>query len=98
MDERFGETDARKWWGWWGCKALQRPGFHPLRLDVILGSTMSSAAIPVALSNGSSLAGPPRDIMIAGEPMVRVPAWVVDLDSFRRWSLTNEFPDRGRIE
>lgn len=59
---------------------------------------MSSAAIPVAPSNGSSLAGPPRDIMIAGEPMVRVPAWVVDLDSFRRWSLTNEFPDRGRIE
>jgi Uma2 family endonuclease len=28
---------------------------------------------------------------------VQVPEWVVDLDSFRRWADTDEFPDTGRI-
>src|SRR5262245_37475630 len=29
---------------------------------------------------------------------VHVPAWVEDLDSFRRWVDTDEFPDEGRID
>jgi len=28
---------------------------------------------------------------------VRIPAWVVDLESFRRWARSEEFPDRGRF-
>jgi hypothetical protein len=28
---------------------------------------------------------------------VRIPAWVVDLESFRRWARSDEFPDQGRI-
>ncbi len=28
---------------------------------------------------------------------IRVPFWVQDLDSFRRWSLSEEFPDQGNI-
>jgi Uma2 family endonuclease len=28
---------------------------------------------------------------------VTVPGWVVDLDSFRRWTETDDFPDQGRI-
>jgi hypothetical protein len=28
---------------------------------------------------------------------VRVPAWVHDLASFRRWAWSDEFPDTGRI-
>lgn len=29
------------------------------------------------------------------EETVRIPAWVVDLDSFRRWARSDEFPERG---
>jgi Uma2 family endonuclease len=29
---------------------------------------------------------------------VRVPEWVVDLESFRRWVDTDEFPEEGRID
>jgi Uma2 family endonuclease len=29
--------------------------------------------------------------------VVRVPSWVVDLDSFRRWAQSDEFPETGRI-
>src|SRR5438067_13554285 len=29
---------------------------------------------------------------------VRVPEWVVDLESFRRWTDTEEFPEEGRID
>ena len=29
---------------------------------------------------------------------VRVPEWVVDLQSFRRWADTDEFPEEGRID
>lgn len=28
---------------------------------------------------------------------VRIPAWVVDLDSFRRWLQSDDFPESGRI-
>ena len=27
---------------------------------------------------------------------IRVPEWVVDLESFRRWSDDDDFPERGR--
>jgi Uma2 family endonuclease len=29
---------------------------------------------------------------------VDIPPWVIDLDSFRRWADSEEFPDKGRIE
>jgi Uma2 family endonuclease len=32
------------------------------------------------------------------EGEVRLPEWVVDLESFRRWVDTNEFPEEGRID
>ena len=31
------------------------------------------------------------------DEVVRVPAWVVDLESFRRWADADDFPDTGRI-
>jgi Uma2 family endonuclease len=31
------------------------------------------------------------------EPSVRIPGWVKDLDSFRRWSRSDEFPQQGRL-
>jgi Uma2 family endonuclease len=32
--------------------------------------------------------------IVIGE-QVRIPAWVVDLDSFRRWARSEEYPERG---
>jgi hypothetical protein len=32
------------------------------------------------------------------EEEVRIPEWVVDLQSFRRWSHSNAFPEQGRID
>lgn len=32
------------------------------------------------------------------EDEVRVPVWVVDLESFRRWGDSDEFPETGRID
>jgi Uma2 family endonuclease len=29
---------------------------------------------------------------------VRIPGWVVDFDSFRQWTLSDEFPETGRID
>jgi Uma2 family endonuclease len=29
---------------------------------------------------------------------VNIPLWVIDLDSFRRWADSDEFPDKGRID
>ena len=29
--------------------------------------------------------------------VVRIPSWIVDLDSFRRWARSDEFPEAGRI-
>src|SRR5205823_1495667 len=31
------------------------------------------------------------------EQSVRIPGWVKDLDSFRRWSRSGEFPEHGRL-
>jgi Uma2 family endonuclease len=31
------------------------------------------------------------------EEEVRIPAWVVDLESFRRWAESDDFPEKGRI-
>jgi Uma2 family endonuclease len=31
------------------------------------------------------------------EEPISIPAWVVDLDSFRRWARSDEFPENGRI-
>src|SRR5436305_12270315 len=31
------------------------------------------------------------------EQSVRIPVWVKDLDSFRRWSRSDEFPEHGRL-
>lgn len=28
---------------------------------------------------------------------IRIPGWVIDFDSFRLWSLSDEFPEKGRI-
>ncbi len=35
--------------------------------------------------------------VIVDEKEVHIPAWVVDLESFRRWADADEFPDTGRI-
>jgi Uma2 family endonuclease len=35
------------------------------------------------------------EIVLAGT--IRVPVWVQDIESFRRWSLSAEFPDQGEI-
>lgn len=32
------------------------------------------------------------------EDRIEVPGWIDSLDSFRRWALSDEFPDRGRID
>ncbi len=29
--------------------------------------------------------------------VVRIPWWILDLDSFRRWARSDEFPEAGRI-
>ena len=31
------------------------------------------------------------------EAAIAIPVWVVDLESFRRWADTDEFPDNGRV-
>lgn len=35
--------------------------------------------------------------MVFEDEQVRIPGWVVDLESFRRWPDAEEFPDKGRI-
>ena len=35
--------------------------------------------------------------IVVDSTSVRIPAWVVDLESFRRWADSEEFPDSGRI-
>src|SRR5262249_50385096 len=34
---------------------------------------------------------------MAVQDIIRIPAWVVDLGSFRRWACSEEFPERGRF-
>jgi Uma2 family endonuclease len=46
-------------------------------------------------ANGRKKLARAGDIVINGD--VRIPAWVTDLDSFRRWAFSDEFPERGRF-
>lgn len=46
-------------------------------------------------SNGRSHAARAGDIVINGG--VHIPPWVTDFDSFRRWALSDDFPERGRF-
>jgi Uma2 family endonuclease len=39
----------------------------------------------------------PRFTFITDADQVQVPGWVVDLESFRRWADSDEFPESGRI-
>ena len=34
---------------------------------------------------------------VAVQEEVRIPTWVIDLESFRRWARSDEFPERGRF-
>src|SRR5438874_2599509 len=34
--------------------------------------------------------------LVLKEESVRIPAWVVDHQSFQRWACSDEFPERGR--
>jgi Uma2 family endonuclease len=40
-------------------------------------------------------AKPPRRCPVIIEEKACIPAWVVDLESFRRWAYSEEFPERG---
>src|SRR5438552_1278221 len=35
--------------------------------------------------------------LVFEKQLVSIPAWVHDLDSFRRWARSKEFPETGRI-
>jgi Uma2 family endonuclease len=37
-------------------------------------------------------------VVIQGPQDICIPAWVIDLDSFHRWSESDEFPEHGRID
>src|SRR5436190_10006862 len=43
-----------------------------------------------------SVAAFPRSL--PWEESFRIPSWVVDLASFRRWTLSEDFPEHGRID
>jgi hypothetical protein len=47
------------------------------------------ADTPAGLSRGTDF--------VADDVQLYVPGWVVDLDSFRRWTATDDFPERGNI-
>lgn len=58
----------------------------------------SSEAETVARSPSAN--GSPRragTYLFVNEEQVHVPGWVVDIDSFRRWTDTDEFPDHGHV-
>lgn len=46
-------------------------------------------------NNGRVAARGRGDIIVDG--IVVIPAWVKDLDSFRRWAFSDDFPQRGRF-
>lgn len=50
-----------------------------------------TASVPVPARLGPS-------IVFVGDEPVRIPAWVVDLPTFRRWSISDAFPQSGRID
>jgi len=35
--------------------------------------------------------------IVVDSQTIRIPAWVTEFDSFRRWARSDEFPDHGRI-
>jgi hypothetical protein len=35
--------------------------------------------------------------LILEKEQIRVPTWVVDLESFRRWADADDFPEKGNI-
>jgi Uma2 family endonuclease len=50
---------------------------------------------PAPVANGAVERGGTR--IFANDVQLHVPGWVVDLESFRRWTDTEEFPERGNI-
>jgi Uma2 family endonuclease len=57
---------------------------------------VSSANRVVAQS--SRRAEPRLNVHFAEDQRIAIPDWVVDLQSFRRWTTSDEFPDSGRID
>jgi Uma2 family endonuclease len=55
----------------------------------------ATAHAPVAVTAQPELTKVHVPIMIDGE--VLIPGWVIDLESFRRWAHSDEFPTRGRV-
>jgi Uma2 family endonuclease len=55
----------------------------------------SAPPTPAALLPTAALVAAPR-VVVNGE--VHIPAGIVDLESFRRWTHTDDFPTRGRID
>src|SRR5439155_22310773 len=41
--------------------------------------------------------GPVMSTIMVDDQSVRIPSWVSDLASFRRWYYSNDFPGEGRI-
>src|SRR5262249_35697676 len=44
-----------------------------------------------------ALAPPPRRLKVIVQGQVVIPEWVEDLDSFRRWRLSDDAPEKGEI-
>jgi Uma2 family endonuclease len=53
-------------------------------------------ATALAAEPKTATAAPPRAPVVI-EDRVTVPSWVHDIDSFRRWAKSDEFPERGRF-
>jgi len=50
---------------------------------------------PATLANGRVATGGTR--VFVNDVELHVPGWVVDIESFRKWTDTEEFPDRGHV-
>jgi Uma2 family endonuclease len=50
---------------------------------------------PTAIQNGRVAGGGTR--VFVNEMELHVPGWVVDIESFRKWTDTEEFPDHGHV-
>src|ERR1051326_1394939 len=46
---------------------------------------------------GTAVASPSGRLPVVLESEIRIPPWVVDLESFRRWARSDDFPERGRF-
>jgi len=58
-------------------------------------TAQAKARAPAALANGQLRRGGTR--LFVDDVQLHVPAWVVDIESFRRWTDTDEFPERGYV-